>query len=72
MQSTSPSFIKGRDEGGGGGGGAGGLHSKFCPKKAKKILIFLLNRFAMLHIFYKQLKSGDITELSMTLTEFPF
>ena len=42
------------------------------PKKAKKFLIFLSNGFAMLHIFYKQLKSGDSTELSMTLSEFPF
>ena len=37
---------------------------------AKKFLIFLSNGFAMLRIFYKQLKSGDSTELSMTLSEF--
>ena len=38
------------------------------PSKKKKVfsasdlLKFISNRFAMLHIFYEQLRSGDITE----------
>ena len=40
---------------------------------AKKSLIFVSNRFAMLHIFYKQLRLQDSTEsfLFMTLSKFP-
>ena len=40
---------------------------------AKKFLILVSNRFAMLHIFYKQLRLQDSTEscLFMTLSKFP-
>ena len=40
---------------------------------AKKFLILVSNRFAMLHIFYKQLRLQGSTEscLFMTLSKFP-
>ena len=34
---------------------------------SSNVLIFVSNRFAMLHIFYKQLRSGDSTESCLWL-----